>query len=161
MYSASFHSHTRTYRINSVIVRFDCNLCPFSRLTNGIANCNQAVVNLRNFLFKQLFQKDWRHSRQNDVWYSVFHLDLEDHCFNCITFAEKVSRDLLALWKNNLHPVFVHQQHFFLPCLIYFADYYLSNFFFVLGKYACTLIFLHLTDQILSDCENVSSTEIF
>ena len=130
----TLHTNTSTYRIDTVIVRLNCNFCTFARNTRNFFNGNQSVVNFGNFHLEQALQKHRWSTAQNNFWIIVLIVYTSHYSTSRFAFTVEIARNLFSLGKQQFIAFIIEQQDFLLPNLINFrTDYstYPINIFVV------------------------------
>ena len=121
MNTATLHTYTGTYRVNTVVVWLNGNLGAFTRDTGNLLDGNQSIIDFGHFHFEQTLQEYRRRTRKDDlrVVILVVHTGYNGTCR--FSFTIKIARNLFRLRQQQLVTFIIQQQHFFLPYLVYFC----------------------------------------
>ncbi|MCY1558413.1 hypothetical protein D9M68_953440 [compost metagenome] len=95
MNTATFHTHTGTYRIDTVIIAFYCYFCTLTWLSYNFLDRDQAILDFRNFNFQKFFQERGMCSAQDDYRSIAAHFYFLYYCTQWLSFTEKVAGNLL------------------------------------------------------------------
>ena len=109
---------------------------------------------------KQPFQEYGRGTGKNDQRGIVAHFHLDHNRADIVALAEIIGRYLLALGKDQFISLFIQNQNFAFPNLVYFTGDDVSDTFLVFLK---NVVFLQIKDpcgKILPQGQNGSSSKI-
>ena len=131
MYAASPYSHARSYGINSLVIAFHGDFCPFARNTCGFLYGDKSVGYFGHLTFEQTNQKFGSGSAQINLGIVVGILHTVNNSSDGLSFAEEIAGNLLTFGKKHFVALIVHNEHFVFPNLIYFAAHNFAHAVFI------------------------------
>ena len=118
MYTATLHTYTSAYWIDTLVVALNSHLSAITWHTSHLLNGNQTIIDLRHLSLEQTLQEDRTGTREDDTRVVVLILYLLYDGTNSLTLVVVIRGNLLLLGQVQLITLIVHQQHLALPDLV-------------------------------------------
>src|SRR5262249_24524832 len=117
LYAGAAHADTSTHRIDVGVVRRDGELGPAPGLARRTLHLDDALVDLRHLLAKELDQQSRVRPGEDDLRAAARELDVDDVCADAIALAVALARDLLLLRQHGIGAPQVHDDVLLLEAL--------------------------------------------
>ena len=144
MYTRTFHTHASSYRIDTIVIRFNGNFSTLSRNTGNRLDGDQTIVDFRNFKFEQTLQEQFVCTGKDDLRIVVVVIHPLYDSTHGFTFTVKISRDLFCFREQQLITLVIQQQDLLLPYLVNIGCDDIADFILILSKQTVFLQFKYL-----------------
>jgi len=159
MYTRTFHTHASSYRIDTIVIRFNGNFSTLSRNTGNRSYQNQTVVNFGHFELEKTAKKFIGRAGYQNFRIVVLVIDFQHDSPHGLTLPVKIRRYLFGFRQQQLITVVIDQQHLLFPNLVNFGTYQFAYFIFISIVYGIFLQIENLRSQCLAQVQNSSTTE--